>query len=271
MSHAVPSFSNYRGHTMKAAQYAYQNTSAVASDRDRLVFEHLPQVYYIARRLHERLPQHVALEDLVSAGIVGLLDALHKYDASKNVQLSSYAKFRIQGAILDSLREQDWSPRALRRKGRMVEAAHAKLSGALSRVPTEEELAQELDMPLGEFQNLLGDLSGLELGALADASNSGSDDEAAVVPAPETEQPFEACLRGETRELLAQCIDELPERERQVLTLYYYEELTLKEVGAILGVVESRVSQIRSAALVRLRERMREITESKPRAAAAGR
>ena len=151
---------------MKAARKAYEAVSKFdPAKRDHLLLEQLPQVRYIARRIHDRLPQHVALEDLVHAGVLGLIDALHKFDPSKHVQLKSYAKFRIRGAILDSLREMDWSPRELRKKGRIMEQAHRKLRAQLGRAATEPELAAEMGISLGELQRLLGDLRGLDLGS----------------------------------------------------------------------------------------------------------
>ena len=127
-------------------------------ERERILLEQLPQVRYLARRIHERLPRHVPLDDLVHAGVIGLIDALSKFDPSKHVQFSSYAKFRIRGAILDSLREMDWGPRELRRKARKIEEAHRKLSLALNRAPSESEMAAELSLELKEFQLLLGEL-----------------------------------------------------------------------------------------------------------------
>src|SRR5215813_10540866 len=135
-------------------------------DRERLLNEQLPQVRYIARRIHERLPRHVPLEDLVHAGVLGLMDALHKFDRGKHVQFGSYAKFRIRGAILDSLREMDWSPRDLRRKARRLEEAQSKLRAELGRNPSEPELAVELGMDLRGLQLLLGEIDGLEIGSL---------------------------------------------------------------------------------------------------------
>src|SRR5271156_5814580 len=144
---------------------AYQSVQTDA-ERERVLMEQLPQVRYIARRIHERLPRHVPFEDLVHAGVVGLIDALNKFDLSKLVQLSSYAKFRIRGAILDSLRELDWSPRELRRKGRLVDSTYCQLSGKLGRAPNENEIALEMGIDLRQLQSLLAELDGLELGSL---------------------------------------------------------------------------------------------------------
>ena len=225
-----------------------------ADERERQLLEHLPMVRYIARRIHERLPQHVEMDDLVSAGVFGLIDAFNKFDHSKQVQFKSYAQFRVRGAILDSLRELDWSPRELRRKGRAVEEAIRALTQRMGRAPQEVEIAREMKLPLHEFQLLLGDLKGLEIGSLhAERSEDSGEEELAFLPTTEKEDPLFQCLQGEMRQRLMDAIDGLPEKERLVLTLYYYEELTMKEIGLTLGVVESRVSQIHSAAVLRLR------------------
>ena len=228
--------------------------SEVATDRDLLLMEHLPTVRYLARRIHERLPQHVDLDDLISAGVVGLIDAFSKFDHSKKVQFKSYAQFRIRGAILDSLRTLDWSPRELRRKGRAVEEAIRSVTQRVGRAPSELEIAGEMELSLTEYQQLLGDLKGLEIGSLhMERSEESGDEELAYVPGSPEEDPLFRCLKGEMKQRLADAIDELPEKERMVLTLYYYEELTMKEIGLTLGVVESRVSQIHSSAVLRLR------------------
>ena len=227
---------------------------AEAAERDRLLLEHMPTVRYVARRVHERLPQHVEMDDLVSAGVVGLIDALKKFDHSKQVQFKSYAQFRIRGAILDSLRVLDWSPRELRRKGRAMEEAVRAATQRLGRVPTEPEIAAEMNVSLEEYQHLANDLKGLEIGSLqVERSEDSGEQELAHVPAAPEESPLFQCLQGEMRQRLVDGIESLPEKERMVLTLYYYEELTMKEIGLTLGVVESRVSQIHSAAMARLR------------------
>ncbi len=225
-----------------------------AGDRERQLMEHLPMVRYIARRIHERLPQHVEMDDLVSAGVFGLIDAFNKFDHTKQVQFKSYAQFRVRGAILDSLRELDWSPRELRRKGRAVEEAIRTLTQRMGRAPQEAEIAREMNLPLYEFQLLLGDLKGLEIGSLhTERSEDSGEEELAFLPTSPEEDPLFQCLQGEMRQLLIDAIEVLPEKERLVLTLYYYEEMTMKEIGLTLGVVESRVSQIHSAAVLRLR------------------
>ncbi|MGA9473073.1 MAG: FliA/WhiG family RNA polymerase sigma factor [Terriglobales bacterium] len=228
------------------------------AERERVLMEQLPQVRYIARRIHERLPRHVPFEDLVHAGVVGLIDALGKFDQSKHVQFSSYAKFRIRGAILDSLRELDWSPRELRRKGRQVEEAYNQIAVKLGRTPTETDLAGTLGIRLEDLQSLLAELDSLEIGSLRiESAHSGKEEDLSdSIAAKVEETPFFQCLRSEMKELLAGAIAELPEKEQRVLSLYYFEELTMKEVGVVLGIGESRVSQIHSLAMVRLRSRL---------------
>ena len=247
-------------------------------ERERILLEQLPQVKYIARRVHARLPRHVQIEDLVHAGVVGLIDALNKFDPRKHVQFLSYAKFRIKGAILDSLRDLDWSPRELRRKGRRVEEAYQHLSQCLGRVPSEPELAAELGMELGQLQGLLGELDGLELGSMhSESPRDGKDEDLTEsLPSAPEDTPYFQCLRAEIKEVLARAIRELPEKEQRVLAMYYYDELTMKEVGAALGIGESRVSQIHSLAMLQLRARLRQqLPEAgysrQARAAGAGR
>jgi RNA polymerase sigma factor for flagellar operon FliA len=243
---------NYDYAALTAAAPA--STMLDAAERDRLLLEHLPTVRYIARRIHERLPQHVELDDLISAGVVGLIDAFSKFDHAKKVQFKSYAQFRIRGAILDSLRMLDWSPRELRRKGRAVEESIRALTQRLGRAPSEPEIALEMSLGLEEYQQLLGELKGLEIGSLhMERTEDSGDEELSYIPGSPEEDPLYICMKGEMKQLLIDAIDDLPEKERMVLTLYYYEELTMKEIGLTLGVVESRVSQIHSSAVVRLR------------------
>jgi len=261
-----------RGRAGKAASKAYGAASSLEpEERDRLLMEQLPEVHYIARRIHDRLPRQVPFEDLVQAGTVGLIEAIHKYDPSKHVLLKTYAKFRIRGAILDSLRNLDWSPRTLRRKARELEDAHVRLRARLGRPATESELAAELGMSLEDLQALLGDLRGLDLGSLQAINpvNGREGDWQAELPTATDEDPYVLCLKSEMKAHLARAIRELPEKEALVLSLYHFEELTMKEVGAVLGVGEARVSQIHSSALVHLRARLRELLESRSQPTAA--
>jgi RNA polymerase sigma factor for flagellar operon FliA len=225
--------------------------------QEQLMVEHLPIVRFIARRIHERLPQHVPIEDLYSAGVVGLLDAFGKFDPTKQVQFRSYAQFRIRGAILDSLRTLDWSPRELRRKGRAIEQAIQTLTAQFGRSPNDLEIAHQLHIDLAAYQQLLGELKGLEIGTLhSERSEDSGEEELVYLPNRPEDDPLFRYLHAEMRERLTRAISDLPERERLVMTLYYYEETTMKEIGLILGVVESRISQIHASAVLHLRARL---------------
>ena len=238
----------------KQGSSAWQNEGM----REQLLTEQLPQVRYIAQRIHERLPRHVLLEDLVHAGVVGLIDALKKFDCRKHVQFGSYAKFRIRGAILDSLRELDWGPRDLRRQARRIDEANQKLRAVLGRNPTEPELAHELELSLPQLQKLFGDINALEIGSLRIVSpdDGREQDLCECLASGNGDDPLTECLRSEMKNLLVRAIAELAEKERQVLTLYYFEDRTMKEIGMRLGVGESRVSQIHATAVMRLRTQM---------------
>lgn len=253
---------------MTPAEAAY-STSEQLDERNRLVMQELPQVYYIAARIRERLPQHVPMEDLVSAGVLGLLAALRNYDTSKKVQFTTFAKFRIRGAILDSLRELDWASRPLRRKGRQIEDAIVKLEGKLGRQPTEAEIAAEIGVTVERFRKFSAQLDGVDLvGQQVSAPYDRSESHDVIESAPSRgdDNPFDLCLKGELRQRLAEAIAKLPEREQMVISLYYKEELTMKEIAAVLNVAESRVSQLHSLAMGKLRAAMRPAEEQKSRA-----
>jgi RNA polymerase sigma factor FliA len=235
------------------------------AEREKLLLEHLPQVQYVARRIHGRLPPQVPLEDLVHAGILGLMDAVRRYDPTKNVQLKYYAEFRIRGAILDSLRLVDWSPRALRRQARRMEQAINLCKARLGRDPSETEIAEEMQVSLVSLRRLQGDLRGLDIGSLqADADEPGEREISQPRAEAEEEDPYHQAVRSETKRLLEQAIGELPGREREVLALYHFQELTMKQVGAMMRIGESRVSQIHTSALLRLRERLAGTLSSRP-------
>jgi RNA polymerase sigma factor for flagellar operon FliA len=257
---------------MNAFKQAYATALPMdREERNRLLLEHLPQVQYIAWRIHERLPAQVPIEDLYHAGVLGLMEAFERYDPAKQVQFQSYAKFRIRGAILDSLREMDWSPRSLRRQARQIEEAHARLSSALGRSPTQVELAEAMSLSLEDYQHLLGNLRGLGLGSLeAEAGENGEESELVRYRPDGQKDPYYQCLRSEMNQRVAEAIGELEEQEQQVLSLYYHEELTMKEVGQVIGVGESRISQIHSAAMVKLRSRLRQRFEEQGPGLVAG-
>lgn len=220
--------------------------------RDRVVLEHLPLVKAIAVRVHENLPVHVELDDLVHAGILGLFDAATKFNPDKQVAFSSYAKHRIKGAILDSLRQLDWASRDMRRRHKQVEAATRELASALQRTPTEQEIAEKLGMDVERWRNMMIDLRNIGLISASTRTNENEDLPAPDFPSKPETQPDSICAREQLRGVLGIAIKTLPERYQKVVTLYYTNELTMKEIGGILGINESRVSQIHKAALEKM-------------------
>ncbi|MFZ0430927.1 MAG: FliA/WhiG family RNA polymerase sigma factor [Acidobacteriota bacterium] len=238
---------------------SYQNQQV--EERNQVILEHLPQIRYIAQRMAMRLPPEVQLEDLISSGVIGLLDAYEKFDPSKGVSFRTYASVRIRGAILDNLRGLDWAPRDLRSRSREVEQAYARLEQMHSRPATDEEVARELNLELAAFQSLLDQLNGLTIGHFRSGDEEGEGVDADNLPLwyspiSPVDSPFEAVGKVEMSELLARLINQLPEREQLILSLYYKEELTMKEIGQILGVNESRVSQLHTRAVLRLRAKL---------------
>lgn len=250
---------------MTRAEVAYRASGDTLEERNELAMQELPQVYYVAARIRERLPKHVAMEDLVQAGVIGLLEACRSYDSTKDAQFHTFAKFRIRGAILDSLRKLDWGSRSLRRQGREITSSIAKLESSLGRHPIEEEIAADLQMRLEDLQNTMTQLDGLHLvGQQAEFSHERSDSYDVIESAPSKggDNPFELCLEGEMKAQLAQAVSRLSEKEQLILSLYYYEELTMKEVAEVVGNAVSRISQIHAAAMLKLRASLGHLRET---------
>lgn len=219
--------------------------------RDKLVMEHVGLVKALASRLAHRIPAQVELSELISVGVLGLIDAAGRYRPSLGVPFDAFARRRIHGAMLDALRELDWAPRSLRKMRRRVDSTVAQLRHDLQREPKEVEIATALDITEPEYEKVLDQLRSADLAVIKRASSDGRDElEVAVDP---DEGPHAHLERSELRAMLAEAITELPERERQILALYYHEELTLAEIGQVIGVGESRVSQLRTQAITRLR------------------
>lgn len=224
--------------------------------RDHLLLEHRLLVRRIAGSIAQRLPQHLELEELISAGLVGLTEAAFRFDPSRHVDFKSYASFRIRGAIMDSLRTMDWGTRAMRRQSRQMEETSISLLARLGRVPNQEEIADGMGLALDEYQRFCGDVAGLALRSLDDDTPKDQGYEGpweSAVPVSQDPNPLALCLQYESRERLVAAIEELPEKERIVIALYYHEELTMKEISKVLRVVPSRVTQIHTRALTRLR------------------
>jgi len=224
------------------------------SERERLILEHLPQVRLIARRIHERLPDSVSLDDLISTGIIGLISAIDNFDPAQNVKLRTYAEYKIRGAILDSLRGLDWASRDRRKKAKQIENAIAAAEQRLRRTATEEEIAAELGLSLEEYREWLLDIQGLTLNSL-DYSSEREEGRSLHDLVADSEQhwPSHMLESAELERLLAAAIERMPQSERTVLSLYYREELTLREIAQVMNLHLSRISQLKSQAIARLR------------------
>ena len=225
-------------------------------ERQRLILEHLPQVRLIARRIQERLPENVALDDLVSTGVIGLISAIDNFDPAQNVKLRTYAEYKIRGAILDSLRDLDWAPRQKRRRAKQIEKAISAAEQRLKRAPDEDEVAAQLEISLAEYHEWLVEIRGLNIGSLEGTGNEQGKDLINYVPDAGDNLPSTLLERSELERLLAESIGEIPAMERTVLGLYYKEELTLREIAQVVNLHESRISQLKSQAILRLRGKL---------------
>jgi len=225
-------------------------------ERNSLILEHLPQVRLIARRIQERLPDSISLDDLISTGVLGLISAIDNFNPVHNVKLKTYAEYKIRGAILDSLRGLDWAPRQKRRKSKQIEAAIATAEQRLKGPPTEEDIAAELSITLEEYHGWLVEIRGLNLASLEYAGGDQGRDLLHYLPDKGDNLPSLLLERAELERLLASSIELIPEIEQTVLSLYYHEELTLREIAQIVNLHESRISQLKSQAIVRLRSNL---------------
>lgn len=233
------------------------STDATA-ERERLILEHLPQVKLIASRIHEKLPQSVGLEDLISAGIIGLITAIDNFNPRLNVKLKTYAEYKIRGAILDSLRELDWAPRNKRRKAKLIEAGIMMAEKKHNRTPSEEEIAEELGISLTEYHEWLVEVRAVNLARLEHAGGDGETiDALRFISDDEDQWPSSLLERAELEKLISTALDRMPRVERTILTLYYYEELMLRQIAEVLKMHETRVSQLKSQAILRLRTYLR--------------
>ena len=241
---------------MTSPQASYVDAPLNLEQRDELVLSHLTEVLFIARRIHERLPGGVQLEDLVHSGVLGLLQATQNFDSTRNIKFKTFAKFRIRGAILDSLRELDRASRGLRSKSRKLNAASEQLSLRFGRQPTEEEIAHEVGLEPAALRKLASTLRSLESRDQQVPSGEARTETRDLIesaPADSDKGPFAQCLRSEMRQHLAQARSNLSERENQILSLYYFEQVTMQRIAAILNLKQTKLSQIHSTALVKLR------------------
>jgi len=231
--------------------------------RAKIINEFAPLIKYIASRIAIRLPPHIDLNDLINAGVIGLIDAIEKFDASKQIKFKTYAEFRIRGAILDELRSMDWVPRSVRQKARKEEDAYSKLEYNLGRPASDEEVAREMSIDMESFYRLLSETASVSLLSLDDLGEDDTDlskkNLLEYIIQDERDWPSHKIRYAEVRDMVAKAIQSLPEKERMVISLYYYDELTMKEIGHVLKFTESRVSQIHTKAVLRLRSKMQKI------------
>jgi len=238
--------------------YTIEIDETAESRREKLILEHLPQVHLIARRLHERVPGSVCLGDMISTGVMGLIAAINNYDSTQPVKLKTYAEHKIRGAILDSLRNLDWASRHRRKKAREIEGAIQAAQQKLQSVPTEDQIAAEMGMSLEDYHTRLVEIQGLNLESLeVTTSPSSKQTLMSLLPDPSACLPSTLLERSELERLLARSIEEMPEKEKTVISLYYYEELTLREIAEVMAIHISRVAELKSNAILRLRSNMK--------------
>lgn len=237
----------------RAAAEAYRSIDD--NEKEELIKAYLPLVKRVVHRLSGRLPKDVDVKEMLNSGIIGLVDALEKYDPRHETNFSTYAQFRIRGAILDSFRSQDWLPRSLRFKSHKLEVAYQRIEQKLGRPATDEEVAAEIGVTVEDLQGMLSEVGSIVMLSFEELGFGHGEErfQADELLASKSGDPLHKLLSGEKVGLIARALDRLPEKERLVISLYFYEELNLKEVGEILGVTESRASQIRSRALIRLK------------------
>ena len=232
-------------------------------NREEVIKRYSPMIKYVANRIAMRLPPHIEVDDLISVGVLGLMDAISKYDSSRGAKFKTYAEFRVRGAILDELRSLDWVPRSIRQKASAVEKVVRSLEAKLRRLPEDDEVAKEMDMSLDQFYRTLDETKSVPVFSLEDlgiAKESGEQQSLLDCLAGKADADPQTQIRLiELKEIIAKAIDTLPEKERLMVSLYYYEELTMKEIGAVLDITESRVSQIHSKAVLHLRAKLKSI------------
>lgn len=242
-------------------KYKEQPRTLTQKQKDDLIKEYAPLIKFVAQKIAVRLPSNIELDDLISAGVIGLMDAIDKYDPTRDNKFKTYAEFRIRGAILDELRAQDWVPRSIRDKAKLLDKTMAQLEIELGHAPSEEETAKALNITVEEFYDLVNQVRPVSLLSIDNSQSFSNDDHKSILNLLEGSKlnnPFNQLNMKSIKEVVAQAIEELPERQRLVLSLYYYEDLNLKEIGQVLRVTESRVSQLHAQAVARLRVKLQQ-------------
>lgn len=246
-------------------KYKEEPNKLTTEQKDRLIMEYAPLIKFIAQKIAIRLPSNIELDDLMSSGVIGLMDAIEKYDPTRDNKFKTYAEFRIRGSILDELRAQDWVPRSVRDKAKMLDRTTVQLESDLGRNATDEEIAEKLNMTMAEFHSLVNDVRPVSVLSIDDSTTYSNMDKKSIMNLLEgckLNNPYTQLNIKSIKEVVTQSIEDLPERQRLVLSLYYYEDLNLKEIGKILRVTESRVSQLHAQAITRLRARLTSFFES---------
>ncbi len=240
-------------------KYKEDPSTLTSQQKDQLIMEYAPLIKFIAQKIAMRLPSNIELDDLISSGVIGLMDAMDKYDPSRDNKFKTYAEFRIRGSILDELRAQDWVPRSIRDKAKYLDRTIVKLETELGRSPTDEEVAEKMGLTLDGFYSLVSEVKPVSVLSIDEQSTYSSVDKKSLLDLLDScklNNPLSQLNLKSVKSIVTTSIEELPERQRLVLSLYYYEDLNLKEIGQILRVTESRVSQLHAQAITRLRAKL---------------
>ena len=243
-------------------KYKEEPSKLTPQQKDKLIMEYAPLIKFIAQKIAVRLPSNIELDDLISSGVIGLMDAIEKYDPSRDNKFKTYAEFRIRGSILDELRAQDWVPRSVRDKAKLLDRTIGELETELGRSPEDEEVAAKLGLNMEEFYDLVNQVRPVSVLSIDEQATFSSVDKKSILSILEgakLNNPFNQLNSKSVKEVVTRAIDELPERQRLVLSLYYYEDLNLKEIGKVLRVTESRVSQLHAQAVSRLRAKLNQV------------
>ncbi|MFN7727572.1 MAG: FliA/WhiG family RNA polymerase sigma factor [Bdellovibrio sp.] len=243
-------------------KYKDEPQKLTQEQKDKLITEYAPLIKFIAQKIAVRLPSNIELDDLISAGVIGLMDAIDKWDPTRDNKFKTYAEFRVRGAILDELRSQDWVPRSIRDKAKLLDKTVQSLEADLGRTATEEEIAAAMNITMDEFHDLLNQVRPVSLLSIDEAQSFSNVDKKSILNILEgtkLNNPYVQLNIKTVKDVVTQAIEELPERQRLVLSLYYYEDLNLKEIGKVLRVTESRVSQLHAQAVSRLRNKLTQV------------
>lgn len=240
-------------------KYKEEPAKLTAQQKDKLIMEYAPLIKFIAQKIAVRLPSNIELDDLISSGVIGLMDAMEKYDPTRDNKFKTYAEFRIRGSILDELRAQDWVPRSVRDKAKLLDRTIIRLEAELGRSPNEDEICESLSISKEEYYEMLHQVRPVSVLSIDESATFSNVDKKSILNLLEgakLNNPFNQLNLKSVKEVVTQAIEELPERQRLVLSLYYYEDLNLKEIGQVLRVTESRVSQLHAQAVARLRAKL---------------